>query len=409
MRAPVFLDRKIKVLRIIGRLNVGGPAIHVVNLTAGLDPARYEPLLVAGSESAAEGSMLDYALSHGVQPNVIPQIVTAFSLAPRDAIALIKLYSLIRRERPHIVHTHTAKAGFLGRIAARLAGVPVIVHTFHGHVLDGYYGPFKNWLLRRIEQSLAAISDRLVTVSEQVKAELVAHGVARADRITVIPLGFDLDPFLKSNVLRGEFRREIGAGDGVRLVGIVGRLFPIKNHRLFLDAAAKIAAENTARFVIVGDGALRSELEQQARELGLLDRVLFTGWRRDLPRIYADLDVLAVSSDNEGTPVSAIEAMAAGCPVVATRVGGLPDLIHDSMIGRLVPPRDAEALANAVLDLLRRPDAAQEMGRNAAEAVRQRFTLPRLISDLDRLYNQLVEEKAISCAEEEQVHAGGRL
>jgi glycosyltransferase involved in cell wall biosynthesis len=344
-----------------------------------------------------------------VQPNIIPEIVTAFRLAPRDAIALLKLYSLIRRERPHIVHTHTAKAGFLGRIAARLAGVPVIVHTFHGHVLNGYYGPVKNWLLRRIEQALATITDRLVTVSEQVKAELVAHGVARADRITVIPLGFDLDPFLDSNVLRGEFRREMGVGDEVGLVGIVGRLFPIKNHRLFLDAAAKIAAENPARFVIVGDGALRSALEQQARDLGLLNRVLFTGWRRDLPRIYADLDVLAVSSDNEGTPVSAIEAMAAGCSVVATRVGGLPDLITDSTIGRLVPPRNATALANAVLDLLRRPDTARRMGRNATEAVRQRFTLTRLISDVDRLYSQLVAEKAISFAQEEPVHAGDRL
>ena len=409
MRSPVFLDRKIKILRIIGRLNVGGPAIHVVNLTARLDRTRYESLLVAGSENPAEGSMLDYALSRGVQPNVIPEIVTAFSLAPRDIKALIKLYSLIRRERPHIVHTHTAKAGFLGRIAACLAGVPVIVHTFHGHVLSGYYGPVKNWLLRRIEQSLAMISDRLVTVSEQVKVELVAHGVARAEEITVIPLGFDLEPFLNSHVQQGEFRREMGFTNEIRLVGIVGRLFPIKNHRLFLDAAAKIAAQHPARFVIVGDGAQRSALEQQARELGLVDQVLFTGWRRDLPRIYADLDVLVVSSDNEGTPVSAIEAMAAACPVVATRVGGLPDLISDPTIGCLVPPRDAAALANAVLELLRHLDAARQMGRNAAEAVRQRFALTRLISDVDRLYGELVEEKVISCAHRERVQAGGRL
>jgi glycosyltransferase involved in cell wall biosynthesis len=351
--------------------------------------------------------MLDYALSRGVHPNVIPEIVTAFSLAPRDVKALVKLYSLIRRERPHIVHTHTAKAGFLGRIAARLAGVPVIVHTFHGHVLNGYYGPVKNWLLRRIERSLAAISDRLVTVSEQVKVELVAHGVARAEMIAVIPLGFDLEPFLESHVQRGEFRRELGLADEIRLVGIVGRLFPIKNHRLFLDAAAKIAAQHPTRFVIVGDGALRSALEQQAREMGIVDRVLFTGWRRDLPRIYADLDVLVVSSDNEGTPVSAIEAMAAGCPVVATRVGGLPDLINDSTIGRLVPPRDADALASAVLDLIHSPKAARELGRNAREAVRKRFAVTRLIGDIDHLYSQLLEEKAISFSPAERIQARG--
>jgi hypothetical protein len=158
-------EDRIKVLRIIGRLNVGGPAIHVVNLTAGLNPLRYQSLLVAGSENEAEGSMFDFALSGGVKPTVIPEIVTAFSLAPRDAKALWKLYWLMHKERPHIVHTHTAKAGFLGRLAARLARVPVIVHTFHGHVLHGYYGPVKNALLRRVEQSLAWSTDRLVTVS----------------------------------------------------------------------------------------------------------------------------------------------------------------------------------------------------------------------------------------------------
>jgi glycosyltransferase involved in cell wall biosynthesis len=409
-RSPTLSKGKIKVLRIIGRLNVGGPAIHVVNLTAGLDPYRYQTLLVAGSENEAEGSMLDFAVSHGVRPIVIREIVTAFSLAPRDAKALAKLYILIRRERPHIVHTHTAKAGFLGRVAARLAGVPVIVHTFHGHVLHGYYGAVKNGLLRRLEQSLAWCTDRLVTVSEEVKRELVCFGIADAQKITVIPLGFDLEPFLNSYTRRGEFRQELGLRDEIKLVGIVGRIFPIKNHHLFLAAAGRIALANPdIRFVIVGDGALRSALEQQAQQLGIADRVLFTGWRRDLPRIYADLNVLAISSDNEGTPVSAIEAMAAGCPVVATRVGGLPDLISDSTTGRLVPPRDAAALANSVLDLLGDPDAARQISRNATEAVRQRFTLTRLISDIDRLYSHLVEEKASSFTEGKRVQAGGRL
>ena len=428
---------RIKVLRVIGRLNVGGPAIHVVNLTAALDPDRYRSLLVAGSENEAEGSMLDFALSQGVRPTVIPEIVTAFSLTPRDGKALSKLYRLMREERPHIVHTHTAKAGFLGRLAARLAGVPVIVHTFHGHVLHGYYGPVKSELLRRLEQSLAWTTDRLVTVSAQVKKELVDYGIAPADKITVIPLGFDLTPFLNvqresasttkeettgftteaqstrsifSTIppqrpprLRGEIS-ESGlstshtpqATPHPPLIGIVGRLFPIKNHELFLEAAARVAAhEPTAHFVIVGDGVLRPELENRARALGIADRVLFTGWRSDLPRICADLNVLVVSSDNEGTPVSAIEAMAAGCPVVATRVGGLPDLIDDGRTGRLVPPRDAEALARAVLDLLQSPARAREIGNNAREFVRRRFTVQRLLDDMDRLYRELLEEKAV--------------
>jgi glycosyltransferase involved in cell wall biosynthesis len=388
---------KIRILRIIGRLNVGGPAIHVVNLCAGLDPCRYEQRLVVGTESAEEGSMMDYALSRGVQPQVIAELVTTFSLAPRDVKALVKLYALIHRERPHIVHTHTAKAGFLGRLAARLAGVPVVVHTFHGHVLHGYYGPVKNQLLRRAEQSLAWLTDRLVTVSERVKNELVGYGIAKADKISVVPLGFDLEPFVNSHAQKNEFRREIGFGDQHKLIGIVGRLFPIKNHALFLESAARIAAqEPAARFVVVGDGVLRPTLEKQARELGITNRVLFTGWRQDVPRICADVDVLVVCSDNEGTPVSAIEAMGARCPVVATRVGGLPDLIEDHKTGCLVPPRDGTALANAVLDLLHSPQSARKLGKNAQAFVRQRFTMQRLLSDIDDLYTQLLAEKAIT-------------
>jgi glycosyltransferase involved in cell wall biosynthesis len=405
LRGPVAIpvEDKIRVLRIIGRLNIGGPAIHVVNLTSGLDPARYEQLLMVGSENPAEGSMLDYALSRDVRPHVIPELVTAFSITLRDAKALAKLYSVIRGARPHIVHTHTAKAGFLGRLAARLAGVPVIVHTYHGHVLHGYYGVGKSWLLRRMEQGLARLTDRLVTVSEQVKRELVAYGIAKPERISVIPLGFDLEPFLNVQSQRGQFRKELGLNGNLRLVGIVGRIFPIKNHRLFLEASARIAArEPTTRFVIVGDGVLRSDLERQAQQLGIAGQTLFTGWRRDLPRIYADLDVLVVSSDNEGTPVSAIEAMASGCPVVATHVGGLPDLITDHETGLLVQPRDPEALASAVLHLLNSPETARNVGRDAMTAARNRFAMKRLLADMDHLYSQLLEEKAIFSPSTEQ-------
>jgi len=397
MQSPVFADRKIRILRLIARLNIGGPAIHVVNLTAGLDRNHFEQLLVAGRESHAEGSMIDYAVSQGVQPLIIPEIVNSFTITHRDIIALVRLYRLIRRQRPHIVDTHTARAGLLGRLAARLAGVPVVVHTYHGHVLNGYWGWVKTLLMRLVERMLARFTDRLVTVSEQVKKELVAHGVAKPEQISVIPLGLDLGPFLNSHIQRGQFRRELALDNSVRLVGIVGRIFPIKNHRLFLDAAARIAArEPAARFIIVGDGILRPALEQQAKKLGITDRVLFTGWRRDLPRVYADLDVLVISSDNEGTPVSAIEAMASGCPVVATRVGGLPDLIADYETGVLVPPGNAEQLASAVLRVLHDPEMARNISRHAMSAARERFPVQRLVIDMDNLYRSLLEQKAVS-------------
>jgi len=247
-----------------------------------------------------------------------------------------------------------------------------------------------------MERSLAWGTDRIVTVSDRIKNELVSYGVAPAGKITVVPLGFDLEPFLSCQEERGKFRGELGIGSGEKLVGIVGRLFPIKNHRLFLDAAARVASmEPDCRFVVVGDGILRPELEQVSRNVGIADRVIFTGWRRDLPRIYADLDALIVSSDNEGTPVSAIEAMAAGCPVVATRVGGLPDLIAENETGFLVPPKDAEQLASAVLRVLREPEMVRPVSEAARAVARARFSVRRLIDDTQDLYEELLAEKGI--------------
>src|SRR5690242_8886265 len=242
---------RVKVLRVIARMNVGGPAIHVVNLTAGLDPTRFESRLVTGTENPGEGSLIDLALEHHIEPIVIPEMVGQLSLKPRDLRALIALYRLIRRERPHIVHTHAAKPGVLGRLAARLAAVPIVVHTFHGHILHGYYPPLISWLLRWMERLLARGSDRIIAVSEQVKQDLVRYGVAPAGKIRVIPLGFDLEPFLESAQHRGALFQELGLTNGMRLVGIVGRIFPIKNHHLFLEAAARVAVEEPhARFLV---------------------------------------------------------------------------------------------------------------------------------------------------------------
>lgn len=385
---------RLRILRVITRLNVGGPAQHVTILTAGLDPARYESWLVSGSEHPAEGSLIDYARAHGVEPIVVSDLVPTASLGPRDVRAFRRLYRIMRNRRPHIVHTHTAKAGFLGRLAGRLARVPIVVHTYHGHVLAGYYDRPMNVALRRMEQALARMTDCLVAVSERVRDDLVALGVAEASRVRVIPLGLELDPFLASDPLRGQFRREWGLDPTHRLVGIVGRIFAIKNHRLFLEAAALVAkADPSARFIVVGDGDLRSKMEEHARTLGIAPLVVFTGWRRDLPRIYADLDVLVVSSNNEGTPVSAIEAMAAGKPVVATHVGGLPDLVADGRSGRLVPPGDAAALAWAVIELLANGAVRARMGCEGRATAQARYGATRLVADVGRLYDELAETK----------------
>jgi glycosyltransferase involved in cell wall biosynthesis len=377
-------------MRIISRMNVGGPSIHVSLLNAGLTDEGYDCLLVTGSEGASEGSLRDLAESRGLRLAVVPEL--GREIAPwSDFITAVKLYRLMRRERPQIVHTHTAKAGFVGRIAARFAGVPVVLHTFHGHVFHGYFSPVKTRLFLLMEQLGARLSTRIITISPRLREEIAAYGVTNAANIAVIPLGFDLDPFARQPRGTGDFRRSIGVTAEANLVGAVGRLVPIKNIPLLLQATS-IARRQDPQFhlVIVGDGELRQELGAQAEALGLADTITFAGWRRDLPNVYADLDVVVISSDNEGTPASLIEAMATGCPVVATKVGGVPDLITDGVTGLLVPPGDPMALADTLLALFREPEQTRQMAERAQRQVLERHQASRLVADVDRLYRELL-------------------
>jgi glycosyltransferase involved in cell wall biosynthesis len=380
----------IRVMRIISRMNIGGPATHVVLLNAGLDRKGFDCLLVTGSEGASEGSLRDLAVENDLRLAMIPEL--GREIAPwSDLVTLVKLYRLMRRERPHVVHTHTAKAGFVGRIAARLAGVPVVLHTFHGHVFHGYFSPAKTRLFLLIERLGARLSTRIITISPRLREEIAQFGVTGRERIEVIPLGFELEAFASQERGTGHLKRSLGLPSNVKLIGAVGRLVPIKNIPLLLEAAALARQEDpTMRVVLVGDGALRDDLEARAKALGLGQAVVFAGWRRDLASVYADLDAVVISSHNEGTPASLIEAMATGCPVVSTRVGGVPDLIGDGETGRLVPPGDREALAAALLELFREPEHTARMAELAQRQVLERHQAPRLVADVDRLYRQLL-------------------
>jgi glycosyltransferase involved in cell wall biosynthesis len=382
-------------MRIIARLNIGGPAIHVINLNAGLDCSRYAPLLVTGMEAPHEGSLKPQAVARRLRVAVLPELGREIDLA-KDFATIWKLFRIIRREKPHIVHTHTAKAGFVGRAAARLAGAPVVCHTFHGHVLRGYFGPAKSRLFTLIEKFSACLSDRLITLSDLLKNDLIAMGIAHADKIMMAPLGLELKDFGRSQRGCGEFRSELKLDKAHKLVAVVGRLVKIKNIHLFIDAA-RIARQHApeARFAVIGDGELRSELERHVHSIGMNNAVHFTGWRRDLANIYPDLDAVVNSSDNEGTPVSLIEAMAAGCPVVATKVGGVPDLLERGQFGRLTPQGDSCALAEAILEVFREPELTSEMVRKARDSVLKRYSIERLVSDMDQLYMSLLTAKGI--------------
>lgn len=381
---------RIRVLRIIARLNVGGPAIQASLLTERLDPARYDTLLVAGSEDEVEGDYLALTKQSIRRLHRLPELGRAIRPG-QDVIALRKLVSLIRRTKPDIVHTHTAKAGTLGRLAALLCRVPVIVHTYHGHVLSGYFPAWKTSAFTAIERGLSRRTARLIAVSPQVRDDLLARGIGSEARFSVMPLGLDLARFL-DRTPPGGLRRELDVPDGVPLVGIVARLVPIKAHEVFLQAARLLVARRgECRFVIVGDGERRQSLEQQVDELGLRHRTVFLGWRGDLDRILPDLDVVALTSRNEGLPVALIEAMAAGRPVVATRVGGVPDLVTDGTTGLLVPMDDAPAVAAAIDRVLTDPSLGASLGRAGRARVYPALSADRLVDDVDRLYQALLE------------------
>jgi glycosyltransferase involved in cell wall biosynthesis len=387
-------DGEIRVLRLFSRLNVGGPSLHVIFLTAGLQARGYRTQLVIGQESAREGNMLPLAEAKKISCVQIEGLGREIRLLS-DFRALWTLYRMMREFRPAIVHTHTAKAGVLGRIAARLARVPVVVHTYHGHVLRGYFGPLKTSFFRCLEFVLARGSTALVAVSAAVKQDLVQLGVAPATLIRVIPLGLELTA-LAGALPRGGLRTEAGVPADAPLVGIVGRLVPIKDLPTFLEAAVLVQEQvPDVRFAIVGDGEERELLQQQSARLGLENRVFFHGWRRDMDAVYGDLDVVVNSSLNEGTPVALIEALAAGKPVVATRVGGTVDLLGDGARGALVPPSDPGALARAIVDALQTP-AARERARAGQAYVLARHAVGRLLDDIDGLYRELLARQRVA-------------
>ncbi|NJL95986.1 MAG: glycosyltransferase family 4 protein [Anaerolineae bacterium] len=377
--------RPLKIMRIIARLNVGGPAIHVILLSAKLGPPAFESQLVCGPVGAQEGDMAYLAAQHGVVPLILPGLGREISLS-QDIPTLWWLYCLMRRERPDVVHTHTAKAGFLGRVAAWLAGVPVRVHTFHGHVFHGYFGPRKTRFFLWLERLCARLSTRLITISPALRDELVhRYHIAPASKFRVIPLGLELAALVGGEKHKFRVVNRIPAEKQV--IGSLGRLVPIKNHSLLLAAFARLRANRQdLHLLIVGDGESRAQIEAEIIQRDLGAHVTLTGWAEDVgPAIHA-IDVLALTSNNEGTPTSLMQAMAAGVPVVATAVGGVPDLLEQGRLGVLVPPHDAPALAVALDQVLngQHPDL-----KLAQQTMLERYDIARLASDLGQLYQEL--------------------
>lgn len=374
-------------------MNAGGPAYHVSVLGGRLDRSRYTSLLVHGGVGPGEASFAWLAEREECDVHVVESLGPKIS--PRaDLRALVELRRLVRRFRPDIVHTHTAKAGMLGRLGAVLGERPrpLIVHTYHGHVLEGYFGPLQNRAYRIAERRLARVSDRLVGVSQATVDDLVRLRIAEPDKFRVIPVGLDLRRFADADEAAGAaFRKRIGVDGDEVLLTYVGRLVPIKHVDVALRALAHAREAGVpARLAIVGDGECRPALERLTAELGLGGTVSFVGYMQDASPAAAAADVAVLSSNNEGTPVSLIEASAAGVPAVATAVGGVPDVVADGETGLLVRREDEKALAEAIGRLARDPELRARLGANARQHVLERFSSERLVRDIEALYRELL-------------------
>lgn len=409
----------MKIFRIIARLNVGGPARHVVWLTKELQDAEFQSTLVSGTIPPGEEDMGWFAEENGVRPVFIPEM--SRELSAGDIVSLYKVYRAFKRERPDIIHTHTAKAGTIGRAAGflyrwltfgTLIGKPRsvrIVHTFHGHVFHSYYGSLKTKIFLTIEKILARVAtDRIITITRQQFAEIhKKFGVGREEQFDVIPLGIDLDTYAAPGSKREAFRREIGAKDDELLVGFVGRLTEIKNVSMLLKTAQIYKEKETGdgprlKFVIIGDGNLRGDLEAEATALGLGGLVTFLGNRDDADVFYAGLDIVALTSRNEGTPLSLIEAMACGKAVISTAVGGVVDLlggpeqnedgfaIHER--GVLAGPDSPADFCSGLIYLAKNEKLRERSAAAGQTFARMNYNKGRLVNDIKNLYRGLMSD-----------------
>ena len=394
-----------RVLRILNRLIIGGPSKNAIYLSRYMQPD-FDTLLVIGGKEDHEQDADFLATANNIDPTCIPEMKRPIS-PYNDWAAYNKLKKLIKEFKPDIVHTHAAKSGALGRLAAKHSNVPVIVHTFHGHIFHSYFNPVKTNFFIRTERYLAGLSDAIVAISDVQKKELSGDfKIAAEHKFSVIPLGLDLDNFIiNQEEKRNKFRTEFGLGDDIVAIGIIGRLVPIKNHSLFIKGL-KYVLDNTSvkiKAFIIGDGESRMAIEQMANDIGIKytkqtdathpHPLIFTSWRTDIDTIFAGLDVIALTSLNEGTPVSLIEAQAAGKPIVSTRVGGIADVVLENKTALLSEITDVKTFSNNLLHLVNDAELRKKFSSAGKDHVVSKFSYHRLVNDMSVLYNELLDKK----------------
>jgi glycosyltransferase involved in cell wall biosynthesis len=394
-----------RVLRIFNRLIIGGPALNATYLTRYMAP-EFETMLVIGGKDDHEQDAVHLTRNLGIEPVVVSEMKRDINPG-NDGKAYQRIKELIEKFRPDIVHTHAAKSGVIGRMAAEACNVPVVVHTFHGHVFHSYFNEWKTKTFIHIERYLARRSTGIVAISPSQKEELAGiYKICPEDKIDIIPLGLDLDKFVQNqDQKRQQFREQYQIEDDEITIGIVGRIVPIKNHSLFVAAAARLAASTSKklRFVIVGDGDMRSQMEGEFKGAGI-DYAYYpedqrkatafcTSWLTNMDEVFAGLDIVALTSHNEGTPVSLIEAQAASRPIVSTNVGGVTDVVNPQY-GFITTPGDVAEFADGLLNLVNDADLRNRFGVVGRQGVMGKYSYQRLVDDMSSYYYKLLDQRS---------------
>lgn len=388
--------QKIKVLRIINRFNIGGPTFHVTLLTKYLGD-EFETLLVGGVPDEGESDSLHVLREYELEPLVLDELQRNPDFSS-DRKAYKKLKQIIREFQPDIVHTHAAKAGALGRRAAIKCGVPIILHTFHGHVFHSYFGRLKTEVFKQIEKRLAKKSTGIIAISEQQKKELAfEHNICEPDKIRVIPLGLDLHKFNSDKEAnRLQMRKTLALADDDVAIAIIGRLAPIKDHSFFLDVIAEIKTKTirSIKVFIVGDGSEHATIEERCNVLNEKHGffIKMTSWIENVAPIYHAMDIVCLSSKNEGTPVSLIEAQASGVPVVSTDVGGVKDIVEHGTTGFVVACNDKSAYVSHLLSLVEEDELRNTMASKGWSSVGEKYNYPTLVKNITEYYNELLQK-----------------
>ncbi|MBI4640808.1 MAG: GT4 family glycosyltransferase PelF [Candidatus Tectomicrobia bacterium] len=390
-----IFSRKIKLLHIITNLDYGGAPLALFGLLDRLDHHRYEMALATGLAPDSQRDLIDEARKRGYQVIPIPSLVRQIDPV-KDFLALCHLWRLIRSGGYDIIHTHKSKGGFLGRLAAKLAGAPVIIHSPHGHVFEGYFGPAVSRLFLELERVAGRFSDKIVALTESERNEYKAWRIGDERRVTVIPNGIDIATYKRQGGNSQDKRAELGFSGREWIIATVGRLVPIKGHT-YLIAALKRVIEKVpeARLWLIGDGPLRKALEEEVEALGMARYVSFLGLRDDVPELLSAIDLFVLPSLNEGFGLVLIEAMVMEKPVVAFEVGGVPDIVIHGEVGLLVPARDVEALATAIISLEQDRALAKKMGQKGAMRVKAYFGIEVMVEKFESLYEGLLSSKVI--------------